>query len=167
MKRTCLAVPNSFPSRVLQIGIETIPILSATEILSHTPATAILMWIKVGQRQFSGAFSPRSAMSQLGQKRRFDPQPVTSGLPQSTDIAGPARLVRFVPTAVISHALTSPAAAGNFQLPPRISSRAARNATSPANRPIRQGMLIVEDRAAMPSIVVLWATHESFADQVP
>ena len=34
---------------MLQIGIETIPILSATEILSHTPATAILMWIKVGQ----------------------------------------------------------------------------------------------------------------------
>jgi hypothetical protein len=29
--------------------------------------------------------------------RRFDPQPVTSGLPQSTDIARPARLVRFVP----------------------------------------------------------------------
>jgi hypothetical protein len=26
----------------------------------------------------------------MGQKRRFDPQPVTSGLPQSTDIARPA-----------------------------------------------------------------------------
>jgi len=69
--------------------------------------------------------------------------------------------------AVISHALTSPAAFGNFQLPPRISSRAARNATSPANRSIRQGMLIVENRAAMLSIVVLWTTHESFADKVP
>jgi hypothetical protein len=36
-------------------------------------------------------------MSPWGQKRRFDPQPVTSGLPQSTDIAKSARLVRLVP----------------------------------------------------------------------
>src|ERR1700738_3872204 len=39
------------------------------------------------------------ATSPMGQKRRFDPQPLTSGLPQSTDIARPARLVRFVPQA--------------------------------------------------------------------
>jgi len=38
-----------------------------------------------------------SPTSEVGQMRRFDPQPVTSGLPQSTDIARPARLVRFVP----------------------------------------------------------------------
>jgi hypothetical protein len=31
------------------------------------------------------------------QKRRFDRRPITSGLPQSTDIARPARLVRLVP----------------------------------------------------------------------
>jgi hypothetical protein len=37
-------------------------------------------------------------MSQLGQKRRFGRQPTTSGLPRSTDIVRPARLVRFVPT---------------------------------------------------------------------
>ena len=61
MKRTCLAVPNSFPSRALQIGIETIPILSATEILSHTPATAILMWIKIRQDNLAVhfRFAPR------------------------------------------------------------------------------------------------------------
>jgi len=33
--------------------------------------------------------------SALGQKRRFDAPRATSGLPQSTDIARPARLVRF------------------------------------------------------------------------
>src|SRR6478672_5100079 len=33
-----------------------------------------------------------------GQRRRFDASPATSGLPQSTDIARPVRLVRFVPT---------------------------------------------------------------------
>jgi hypothetical protein len=38
-------------------------------------------------------------MSQMGQKRRFDPLPITSGLPRSTDIIYPARLVRFVPRA--------------------------------------------------------------------
>jgi hypothetical protein len=38
-------------------------------------------------------------MSELGQKRRSDHRPVTSGLPQSTDIVRPARLVRFVPQA--------------------------------------------------------------------
>jgi hypothetical protein len=36
-------------------------------------------------------------MSQLGQKRRFDPQLATSDLPRSTDINRPAQLVRFVP----------------------------------------------------------------------
>jgi hypothetical protein len=40
-------------------------------------------------------------MSQLGQKRRFDPLPATSGLPQPTDIVRPARLVRFVPIAEV------------------------------------------------------------------
>jgi hypothetical protein len=29
--------------------------------------------------------------SLVGQKRRFDPLPATSGLPRSTDIIGPAR----------------------------------------------------------------------------
>jgi hypothetical protein len=33
----------------------------------------------------------------LGQSRHFDRVPVTSGLPRSTDINRPARLVRFVP----------------------------------------------------------------------
>jgi hypothetical protein len=37
------------------------------------------------------------AKSDLGQSRRFDVRPVTSGPPQSTDIVRPARLVRFVP----------------------------------------------------------------------
>jgi len=40
-------------------------------------------------------------ISELGQKRRFDPLPATSGLPRSTDIIRPVRLVRLVPTADI------------------------------------------------------------------
>src|SRR4051794_16792205 len=38
----------------------------------------------------------------IGQKRWFDPQLVTSGLPQSTDFVRPARLVRFVPKSEVS-----------------------------------------------------------------
>jgi hypothetical protein len=38
-------------------------------------------------------------MSARGQKRRFDCGPAASGLPQSTDIIRPARLVRLVPIA--------------------------------------------------------------------
>jgi hypothetical protein len=41
-------------------------------------------------------------MSALGQKRRFASRPVTSDLPQSTDIIRPARLVRLVPLAEIA-----------------------------------------------------------------
>src|ERR1700694_3279739 len=37
------------------------------------------------------------SISEMGQSRRFDPQPITSGLPRSTDILRPAQLVRFVP----------------------------------------------------------------------
>jgi len=40
-------------------------------------------------------------MSALGQTRRFEPQSVTSGLPQSTDIARGAQLVRFVPNSEV------------------------------------------------------------------
>jgi len=36
-------------------------------------------------------------MSQMGQKRRFERRPITSGLPRLTDINRPARLVQFVP----------------------------------------------------------------------
>jgi hypothetical protein len=36
-------------------------------------------------------------MSELGQRRRFDPLPATSGLPRSTDINRPAQLDRLVP----------------------------------------------------------------------
>ncbi len=35
--------------------------------------------------------------SPKGHSRRFDSRPITSGLPQSTDIIRLARLVRFVP----------------------------------------------------------------------
>ena len=41
----------------------------------------------------------RPRVQLLGQKRRFEPLPATSGLPRSTDIVGPTRLVRFVPEA--------------------------------------------------------------------
>src|SRR6266478_9520192 len=37
--------------------------------------------------------------SAQGQSRRFNPLPVTSGLPRTTDINRPAPLVRFVPEA--------------------------------------------------------------------
>jgi hypothetical protein len=40
-------------------------------------------------------------MSGLGPSRRFDGRPVTSGLPLSTDIARPARLVRLVPLSAV------------------------------------------------------------------
>jgi hypothetical protein len=43
-------------------------------------------------------------MSQMGQKRRFDPLPAISGLPRSTDVIRSARLVRLVPEAVIEAA---------------------------------------------------------------
>jgi hypothetical protein len=41
----------------------------------------------------------------LGQKRRFDALPVTSGLPRTTDIIRPARLIRFVPRTEVTIAL--------------------------------------------------------------
>src|SRR5260221_2869651 len=45
-----------------------------------------------------------------GQKRRFDPMPATSGLPRTTDVIRPARLVRFVPGAETFTALRKAAA---------------------------------------------------------
>ena len=44
-------------------------------------------------------------MPAMGQSRRFDPLPATSGLPRTTDIIRPARLVRNVPTGDIARAL--------------------------------------------------------------
>jgi hypothetical protein len=41
-------------------------------------------------------------MSEMGHSRRFGHRAATSGLPRSTDIARPARLVRLVPTNDIS-----------------------------------------------------------------
>jgi hypothetical protein len=41
------------------------------------------------------------SMSQMGQKRRFDPLPATSGLPRLTDTNRPVRLVRWVPASDI------------------------------------------------------------------
>jgi hypothetical protein len=43
-------------------------------------------------------------MAEMGQARRFDAPPATSGLPRSTDIARLARLVRFVPAGNNAHA---------------------------------------------------------------
>jgi hypothetical protein len=37
------------------------------------------------------------SLSQLGQSRQFGRVPVTSGLLRTTDMVGPARLVRYVP----------------------------------------------------------------------
>src|SRR5882757_27857 len=42
---------------------------------------------------------PRGRMSELGPSRWFDPLPVTSGLPRTTDINRPAPLVRSMPFA--------------------------------------------------------------------
>ena len=44
-------------------------------------------------------------MSGLGQKRRFDRLPFTSGLPPSTDVVGGRRHVANVPKAVIRLAI--------------------------------------------------------------
>jgi hypothetical protein len=44
-------------------------------------------------------------MSQLGQTLHFYRVPATSGLPLATDIARPARLVRFVPKTDMERAL--------------------------------------------------------------
>ena len=48
-------------------------------------------------------------MTGLGQKRRSGRPPVTSGLPQSTDVIRPARLVRLVPTGEVAspHSINS------------------------------------------------------------
>jgi hypothetical protein len=43
-------------------------------------------------------------MSPLGQKRRFDNRPVTSGLPPTSDIADSASHVGFVPTTDMAQA---------------------------------------------------------------
>ena len=45
------------------------------------------------------------SMSAKGQTRQFAPLRATSGLPQSTDITRPARLVRFVPRTEIAPGL--------------------------------------------------------------
>src|ERR1700676_3428668 len=52
-----------------------------------------------GPIQERGGFERRSGS---GPKRRFDPLPATSGLPQTTDIIRSARLVRLVPTGDIA-----------------------------------------------------------------
>jgi hypothetical protein len=49
-------------------------------------------------------FNSRTANFRSGQSRRFEASPATSGLPQSTDIATTARLVRFVPAALKAQA---------------------------------------------------------------
>ena len=50
----------------------------------------------------------------MGQSRHFDRLPDTSGLPRSTDINGPARVVRFVPeTEVAAYSITSSASASS------------------------------------------------------
>jgi hypothetical protein len=47
---------------------------------------------------------PAMPTSESGQSRRFDPLPATSGLPRTTDIIRPARLVRNVPMPEVPHA---------------------------------------------------------------
>jgi hypothetical protein len=55
---------------------------------------------------------PHGRGGQGRQTRRFDAQPATSGLPQSTDIRRPARLVRFVPLAEVIRSSSPPANTG-------------------------------------------------------
>ena len=52
----------------------------------------------LGRKNLNPAVLGKASRSELGQKRRFDHLPATSGLPRGTDIVGPTRLVRFVPT---------------------------------------------------------------------
>jgi hypothetical protein len=71
---------------------------STTAIIQKDPASDFgvisnLFWL------CAQAITPSLARkSAMGQKRRLDAPLATSGLPSSTDIASPARLVRFVPT---------------------------------------------------------------------
>ena len=59
--------------------------------------TAVLIHRRGQIRRRGRCFWSMGVLSGSGQTRRFDPQPVTSGLPRSTDIVRPARLVPFVP----------------------------------------------------------------------
>ena len=56
----------------------------------------------LGRKNLNPAVLGKASRSELGQKRRFDHLPATSGLPRGTDIVGPTRLVRFVPRSDIS-----------------------------------------------------------------
>ena len=44
----------------------------------------------------------------IGHSRRSDRRPATSGLPRTTDIVRPARLVRFVPISEVAGLIRSP-----------------------------------------------------------
>ena len=64
---------------------------------------------RIAEHQIRG--SPQCGIAALlmtgwGQKLRFDALPATSGLPRSTDIIRPARLVRFVPIPDLAAVIT-------------------------------------------------------------
>jgi len=69
-------------------------------------------------------------MSDSGQTRRFNPLPMTSGLPQTTDIAEPGRLVRFVPETAMS--LTKPSRWGDRGLLAHLTQPRTRQSCDPA-----------------------------------
>ena len=57
----------------------------------------------------------KAEKSATGQSRRFEPLPVTSGLPRTTDIGRPARLVRFVPILLKNSVLKPTVIADSFR----------------------------------------------------
>jgi hypothetical protein len=56
---------------------------------------------QLSKMQYGGVTRPLRSMSVPSHSRRFDGRPATSGLPRSTDIIYPARLVRFVPNSEV------------------------------------------------------------------
>ena len=55
------------------------------------------IWCFALRKRMVPTMCSNGPMSGVGQSRRFGRRPMTSGLPPTTDIVRPARLVRFVP----------------------------------------------------------------------
>ena len=68
------------------------------------PPGGVRVYLTISNHGFGFDASTRCGgpMPVVGQTRRFDPPPVTSGLPRTTDIIAPDWLVRLGPQAVIS-----------------------------------------------------------------
>jgi hypothetical protein len=78
------------------------------------------------------------SMSQMGQKRRFDPLPAASSLLRTTDIIRPVRLVRFVPIADITRCARACRASPSGLAVVQIGTTSKSTGTPMSRRPSRQ-----------------------------